>query len=193
MEQSSVRRIVVLGVSGAGKSTLARELARVVGGPHVELDAIQHGPNWVTPPDDEFRARLAAATEGPAWVVDGNLAKLTADVLWHRADLIVWLDLPLRVALPRLARRSASRIARRAELWNGNRETPAFLFGRNSVLVWAVKARRRHLAEYPGRLARAGVPWVRLRSTAAVARWSAGFSAVSRRPPGTGRRGPASR
>ncbi|MCE6999001.1 adenylate kinase [Saccharothrix sp. S26] len=187
------RRIVVLGASGAGKSTLARELARLVDGPHVELDAIQHGPDWTTPPDDEFRARLAAATEGPAWVADGNLARLTADVLWHRADLIVWLDLPLRVVLPRLARRTASRIARRTELWNGNRETPAFLFSRNSVLVWAVKARRRHLAEYPGRLAAAGVPWVRLRSAAAVARWLAGFSAVSRRPPGTGRPGPASR
>ena len=187
------RRIVVIGTSGAGKSTLARVLARVVGGAHVEMDAIQHGPNWTTPPDDEFRARLAAATDGPAWVVDGNLAALTADVLWHRADLIVWLDLPLWVVVPRLVRRSTARIARRTVLWNGNRERPAFLVGRNSVVVWAVRARRRHHAEYPGRLARAGVPWVRLRSAAGVARWLAGFSAVSRRPPGTGRPGPASR
>ncbi|XVS67287.1 hypothetical protein ACQPYE_14880 [Actinosynnema sp. CA-299493] len=187
------RRIVVLGVSGAGKSTLARELAPLVGGPHVELDAIQHGPDWTTPPADEIRARVAAVTDGPAWVVDGNLASVTADVLWHRADLIVWLDLPLRVALPRLARRSTARIARRTVLWNGNRERPAFLVGRDSVLVWAVKAGRRHRAEYPGQLARAGVPWVRLRSAAGVARWLAGFAAVSRRPPGTGRPDPTPR
>ncbi|MFD0200205.1 MULTISPECIES: adenylate kinase [Saccharothrix] len=193
MDGISVRRIVVLGVSGAGKTTLARRLARVVDGPHVELDAIQHGPDWSMPPPDEFRARLAEAAEGPAWVVDGNLAALTADVLWHRADLIVWLDLPLWVALPRLARRSTARIVRRTVLWNGNRERLGFLVGRDSVLAWAVKARRRYLAEYPDRLARTGVPWVRLRSRAGVARWLAGFSAVSRRPPGTGRPGPASR
>jgi adenylate kinase family enzyme len=193
VDRSSVRRIVVLGVSGAGKSTLARELARLVDAPHVELDAIQHGPDWTTPPPEEIRARLAAATDGPAWVVDGNLASVTADVLWHRADLIVWLDLPLWVALPRLARRTTGRIVRRTALWNGNRERPGFLVGRNSVLLWAVQAARRHRADYPGRLARAGVPWVRLRSAAGVARWLAGFSAVSRRPPGTGHRGPASR
>ncbi|KOX28016.1 hypothetical protein ADK67_13235 [Saccharothrix sp. NRRL B-16348] len=189
----SSRRIVVLGVSGAGKSTLARELARVVDGPHVELDAIQHGPDWTPPPAEEFRARLAAATEGPAWVVDGNYIDLTADVLWHRADLIVWLDLPLWVVVPRLLRRSTVRIARRTVLWNGNRERLDALVGSDSLILWAVRAHKRHRTEYPGRLALAGVPWVRLRSAAGVARWLAGFSAVSRRPPGTGRPGPASR
>ncbi|MFE2753742.1 hypothetical protein ACFXGA_17280 [Actinosynnema sp. NPDC059335] len=227
MDGWSVRRIVVPGTSGAGKSTLSRAVARVVGGPHVELDAFQHGPGWTTPPAEEIRARVAAATEGPAWVVDGNLAAVTADVLWHRADLIVWLDPPLWVVVPRLLRRSAVRIARRTPLWNGNRERLDFLVGRDSVAAWAVRARRRHHAEYPDRLARAGVPWVRLRSAADVTRWFAGFSAVrssaaradaaasaaasgaaasgaartgaaefsaaSRRPPGTGRPGPASR
>lgn len=180
MEVISVRRIVVLGASGAGKTTLARELARVVGAVHVELDGIQHGPDWTTPPAEEFRARLATATEGPAWVVDGNLASLTADVLWHRADLIVWLDLPLWVVVPRLVRRTTSRVVRRTVLWNGNRERLDFLLGRDSVVAWAVKARRRHLAQYPDLLARTGVPWVRLRSRAAVARWLAGFSVVNR-------------
>lgn len=187
------RRIVVLGVSGVGKSTVARELARVVDGPHVELDAIQHGPGWTPPPAEEFRARVAAATAGPAWVVDGNYIDLTADVVWHRADLIVWLDLPLWVVVPRIVRRSTGRIVRRTVLWNGNREGLDALFGRDSLVPWALRARRRHHAEYPGRMARAGVPWVRLRSAAGVARWLAGFSAVSRRPPGTGRPGPASR
>lgn len=169
----SARRIVVLGVSGAGKSTLSRELARVVGGVHVELDAIQHGPNWTPPPVAEFRARLAAATDGPAWVVDGNYVDRAAEVLWHRADLLVWLDLPLWVVVPRLLRRSASRIVRRTELWNGNREGLDALVGRDSVVAWAVGAHRRHRSQYPDRLSRTGVPWVRLRSPAEVRRWLA--------------------
>ncbi|WP_367127239.1 hypothetical protein [Saccharothrix sp. HUAS TT1] len=178
------RRIVVLGVSGGGKSTLSRRLARVVGGAHVELDAIQHGPDWTSPPVAEYHARLAAATDGPAWVVDGNFVAQTADVLWHRADLIVWLDMPLWVFLPRLARRTTSRIVRRTVLWNGNREGWGSLVGRDSTLGWAVRAHRRHRSTYPDRLPRTGVPWVRLRSPAEVRRWLAGFGAVSRRPPG---------
>jgi adenylate kinase family enzyme len=170
------RRVVVLGISGVGKSTLARELVPLVGGTYVELDAIQHGPDWTPPPVEEFRARLAAATDGPAWVVDGNYISRAADVLWHRADLVVWLDLPLRVVMPRLLRRSASRIVRRTELWNGNRERLGSLVGPESLVTWAVQAHRRHRAEYPDRLARTGVPWVRLRSAAEVRRWLAEFS-----------------
>ncbi|WP_033441484.1 hypothetical protein [Saccharothrix sp. NRRL B-16314] len=172
------RRIVILGVSGAGKSTLAHELVPLVDGTHVELDALHHGPNWTPTPVDEFRARLAAATDGPAWVVDGNYVDRAAAVLWHRADLVVWLDLPLRVILPRLVRRSTARIVRRSELWNGNRETLNALFGPDSLLTWAYHAHRRHRAEYPDRLERNGVPWVRLRSAAEVGRWLAEFSAA---------------
>jgi adenylate kinase family enzyme len=181
------RRIVVLGVSGAGKSTLARTLAPLVDGVHVELDAIDHGPNWTSPPVEEFRERIVAATDGPAWVTDGNYVNQTAEVLWHRADLIVWLDLPLRVVVPRLVRRSTSRIVRRTELWNGNRERLDMLLGPESVVAWAIKARRRHRAEYPDRLPRIGVPWVRLRSPAEVRRWLAEFSTAGRH-----RSGPAS-
>lgn len=171
------RRVVVLGISGVGKSTLAKELARRVGGAHVELDAIQHGPDWTSPPVEEFRARLAAATDGPAWVVDGNYVSRTAEVLWHRADLVLWLDLPLRVVVPRLLRRSITRIARRTELWNGNRERLGSLVGSDSLLTWAVQAHRRHRAEYPDRLAGTGVPWVRLRSAAEVRQWLDRFDA----------------
>ena len=34
----------------------------------------------------------------------------------------MWLDLPVHVWLPRLIRRTARRILRREEIWNGNRE-----------------------------------------------------------------------
>ncbi|MBY8847275.1 adenylate kinase [Saccharothrix longispora] len=176
------RRIVVLGVSGAGKSTLSRPLAALVGGPHVELDAIAHGPGWTTPPVEEFRARLAAATAGPAWVVDGNYVDRTAEVLWHRADLLVWLDQPLRVVVPRLLRRSLGRIVRRTELWNGNREGLNALVGSDSVIAWAIKQHRGHRTAHPARLA--GLPHLRLRSTAEADRWLTAFGEAVRRGPG---------
>ncbi|HTE18391.1 MAG TPA: AAA family ATPase, partial [Armatimonadota bacterium] len=51
-EQSvTPRRIVVVGSSGAGKSTMAAALSQRLGLPHIELDALRHGPNWVEVPD----------------------------------------------------------------------------------------------------------------------------------------------
>jgi adenylate kinase family enzyme len=57
------RRVVVLGTSGSGKSTLAGQLARLLGVEHVELDAFNHGPNWVPRPPEEFAARVAEVAE----------------------------------------------------------------------------------------------------------------------------------
>jgi len=71
----SLNRIVVVGSSGSGKSTMARELSRVLQAPHVELDAIRHGPHWTETPDKEFCSKIAVATQGERWVVDGNYRK----------------------------------------------------------------------------------------------------------------------
>jgi adenylate kinase family enzyme len=170
-----MRRIVVLGTSGSGKSTLATELARRFGIPHVELDAWNHGPNWTPAPREEFHGRLAALAEEPAWVVDGNYLDLAGPLLWHRADLVVWLDLPfVRVVVPRLLRRSLARILHGTELWHGNRETVATLFGRNSLFYWAAVSHRRHSRDLPLRLAPpalVGPAVVRLRSPREVDAW----------------------
>jgi hypothetical protein len=63
--------------------------------PLVELDALHHGAGWVTRPT--FVDDVDAATRGSAWVVDGNYAAVR-ELLWSRADTVVWLDLPRWVA-----------------------------------------------------------------------------------------------
>jgi hypothetical protein len=109
-------------------------------------------------------------------VFDGNYVARVSATLWPQADVVVWLDLPLRVLLPRIVRRTVVRIARRTELWHGNRESWSTLFGRHSLLVWAVTSQRRNRGELPGRLAalaETGVLVVRLRSASAADRWLA--------------------
>ena len=167
-----MRRVAVIGNSGTGKTTVARLLAERLGVRHVELDALHHGPNWAAAPADVFRARVEAAIAPEGWVVDGNYQGKLGDLVLSRADTIVWLDLPLRIALVRLWRRTLRRIGRREELWNGNRETWRGAFwGRDALFVWTIRHHRRRRRVWPGRLDGPNV--VRLRSSREVEEWLA--------------------
>jgi adenylate kinase family enzyme len=117
-----------------------------------KLDAIYHQPGWTQLPDEEFRHRVDRATESDRWVVDGNYSAVR-DVVWSKADTVLWFDLPLHLVLFRIVRRTLRRVATREELWNGNREPFSNLWSlkpEKSVIVWAAtrhgKYRRRYLA-----------------------------------------------
>lgn len=56
----------MVGISGAGKSWLASRLASTLGVPHVELDAIHHGPDWA-----ELQADLTRKQLDDACTADG--------------------------------------------------------------------------------------------------------------------------
>jgi len=172
------RRINVKGTSGSGKSTFARELARRLELPYVELDALHHGPNWAEPTDDEFRARVRTAMEArpDGWVIDGNYVRKLGDLVLGAADTIVWLDLPFPLKLRRLWRRTIDRIRLDVELWSGNKESWRGAFwGRDSLFWWMVKTHFRHKREWPPRFA--GDPRVvRLRSVREAKEWLDGVS-----------------
>ena len=168
------RFAIIASASGSGKTTVGRELARRLGVPFTELDALAHGPRWVEASAEELRARVEPIVAGEAWVVDGSYQSKLGDLVLEAADTVVWLDLPLRTWLPRLLRRTARRLVLRETLWSGNRESlrGAFL-GRDALLPFALRnfPRRRRL--YPARLARFHV--VRLRSQREVDEWLATF------------------
>jgi adenylate kinase family enzyme len=170
------QRIVVVGTSGSGKTTLAREIGRRLGMPHVELDALHWDPGWTEAPLPVFRERVAAALGGERWVADGNYGKVR-DLVWGRAELLVWLDYPLPVVMGRLVRRIFRRVLTREELWNGNRERLRdHLFTRDSLLLWALQQHPRHRREYPGRFSQPAfchLEVVRLQSPRAAQEWLA--------------------
>lgn len=136
-----MERISVVGDAGSGKTTVAAALASALDVPHVELDGIFHyRPGWTTRPRDEFRAEVERLTAGPGWVIDGNYGNEVQDLVWTRADTVVWLDLPRRVVMSRIVKRTLVRTIRRQELWNGNRERWRNFFSIDpyqSVIVWA--------------------------------------------------------
>jgi adenylate kinase family enzyme len=172
-----MRKISVVGTTASGKTTMAAALADRLGLPHVELDALHHGPNWTEASAEELRERVRAALAGlDGWVVDGNYHRKLGCLVLQQADTVVWLDLPLRISLTRLWRRTSHRIRDDVELWNGNREdwrNVLFLrWGWDSLFAWAIRSHIRNRLTWPDRFARLDhVELVRLRSDAEVARW----------------------
>src|SRR5829696_7243418 len=99
------QRILILGRTGSGKTTLARELAAALDVPHVELDALYFDSNFSTVPLSVLRERTRAAIAGDRWVTDGNKSAVR-DLVWPRADTVIWLDYPSVVFLWRLGKRA---------------------------------------------------------------------------------------
>lgn len=174
-----MRRVSVVGNTGSGKSTVAAALAARLGAPCVELDAVFHQPGWTELPVEEFRARVADAAAGESWVIDGNYTAVR-DLVWARADTVVWLDLPRSAVMWRVVSRTVRRAARRQELWNGNREPWSNFWSldpQRSVVAWAWTQHRSYRARYEAAMADpawAHLRFVRLRSAADVRRFTGG-------------------
>jgi adenylate kinase family enzyme len=170
-----VKKVVVVSTaSGNGKTTVGKALAARLGVPFHELDALHHGPSWTEATPEELRAKAEPIVASDAWVIDGAYRGKLGDLVLEHAELVVWLDLPVRVWLPRLLRRTAIRVWTKEELWNGNREElRSALHPRNSVVVYAVRGYRRRRRAYEVELAR--FPLARLRSQAEVDRFLRGL------------------
>ena len=161
---------IVSTASGNGKTTVGRALAAKLRVPFHELDALHHGPNWTEATPGELRAKVDPIVASEEWVIDGAYRAKLGDLVLESADLVVWLDLPVWVWLPRLVRRTALRMVTREELWNGNREELRnALHPRNSVVVYAVRGYRKRRRRYELEFAR--FPLLRLRTTQEVERF----------------------
>lgn len=132
-------RIAVIGTSGAGKTTFARRLGAALDLPVVELDSLFHLPGWNQRPVEEFRSLVAEASCRDAWVIDGNYSAVR-DLVWSRAQVVVWLDYPRWRVMTRVIRRTLRRVVTREVLWSGLREPLSNLTRldpQKSIISWA--------------------------------------------------------
>ena len=159
---------------------MAETLACRSGLPSVELDRLVLGPEWTQLPDEEARRRVAAVVAEEAWLLNGNYA-VVRDIVWRRAQLVVWLDLPKRTVFRRLLWRTGQRLVRRENLGSGNSETLGRLLSRQSILLWAPHSYRPLRAEYERAVELYGdrIHIVRLRSASAQRHWLAATRAAS--------------
>lgn len=183
LPQRGPRRILVAGSSGSGKTTLARRIGVALDIPHVELDALFHGPGWTRLPDFEKQVRRLVAQ--PAWVTEWHYSQ-ARPLLARSADLLVWLDLPRAVVMRQVVARTVSRRLRRTQLWNGNVEGPLWraVVRRDGIIRWAwrtyhpTRERVQALAAQ-----RPDLPIVRLTSHARAAAWVEQLGAGTQTPP----------
>ncbi len=141
--------------------------------PHIELDALHHGPNWAQPTAEAFQAKVRAAMDAAAdgWVIDGSYDGKLRGMVTDAADTVVWLDVALPIIVLRLWRRTSHRIRHDVELWNGNRESwSSALWGWDSLFVWAVRSYFRHRREWPAQFG-SHPGFVRLHGDAAARAW----------------------
>src|SRR3954451_19583339 len=169
-------RILILGRTGSGKTTLARELAAALHVPHVELDSLYFGPEFSTAPLPLLRERTSAAIAGERWVIDGN-KRAVRDLVWPRADTVVWLDYPLGVSLWRLAKRARRRTsALRAAAPEAKTGLARQLLAAARGVLTALRSHAGQRREYPRMFAAPAnqhLSVVRLRSPRATRRWLA--------------------
>lgn len=175
------QRILILGRTGSGKTTLARELAAAIGVPHVELDALYFGPSFSTAPLPVLRDRTSAAIAGDRWVTDGNKSAVR-DLVWPRADTVVWLDYPLVVCLWRLGKRALWRtsvLKAEAAEKDGKAGLPRQFLSAAKGVITALRSHKGQRREYPRMFSQKEnqhLAVVRLRSPRATRRWLAHIS-----------------
>ena len=143
--------MVVVGVTSSGKSTLAEHLSKRFDLNYIELDALHWEPGWQEAPLGVFRARVERAIEAGRWVVAGNYS-IVRDLIWPKAEAVIWLDYPFPTVLGQLTRRTFRRWWTQELLWGTNRE-PFWdhfkLWSADSLYHWLFKTYWRRKREYP--------------------------------------------
>lgn len=172
------QRIVVVGTTGSGKTTMARALAQAYNLPHTSLDTLHWRPNWQPAPPEEFIRDVKATIAGDRWVMEGNY-RAVRELIWERADTIVWIDLPFLTNGWQLLKRSWRDCRTRRPICNGNQQTFRELVKwPDGLWLWFFRTyfrRRRQYAAMRQEPRYAEKTWVHLTSPKAAREYAAGL------------------
>lgn len=92
-------------------------LAERLGLPFIPTDGVYWRADWTPVASDDVREWVEGVAAREVWVLDGNF-DAQRDVLWRRAELAVWLDLPWTVTVWRVVWRNLRWWASRRPVWS---------------------------------------------------------------------------
>ena len=101
-----VNRITIIGNAASGKSTLAVMLSEKLGLPVYHLDKLLWKEGWVRTPEDEFTEKHQEILRKEKWIIDGAAYASTHKARFNRAEIIIFLDLPVEICIQRAIKRT---------------------------------------------------------------------------------------
>jgi adenylate kinase family enzyme len=168
---------MIVGQPGSGKSTLAAAMGRCTGLPVIHIDKIHWQPGWVERSTAEKTQLCLQAESQERWIFEGGHSATWPSRL-RRADMLIWLDLPIGLRLWRVLRRAVTGLGRtRPDMADGCperlRSLPEF-FG----YMWQTRHSARTKIERLIAAAPAGCAIVHLRSDADSAAFLGSFPPI---------------
>jgi adenylate kinase family enzyme len=120
-------RIYIIGTSGSGKTTLAKQLADILGHPHIDLDPVRYPQGRGRLSHEESIAAAKEIADQQSWIAEG-IYLYWVEPLLDRANHIVWVDTPRNKAVFRIMRRYLVNKLKGTEE-HGFKETIKFAWG----------------------------------------------------------------
>ncbi|WP_183154126.1 DNA topology modulation protein FlaR [Paracoccus siganidrum] len=107
-----IQRVMIVGGPGSGKSFVATRLGALSGLPVHHMDHIHWLPGWVERERLEKDMLTREIHAKPRWIFEGGHSRTYRERA-ARADLLIWLDLPVGLRIRRVLWRSLRHLGRR--------------------------------------------------------------------------------
>ncbi len=134
------RKIIITGTSCTGKTTLGKKLSNELSVTQIDLDDLHFLPNWVEKENEQFIREVNEAVDKlNDWIVTGSYQTVLKDTLWQKASVIVWLDYPLHLILPRCFIRTFRRICYKEKCCGENYESLHRMLFKENMFLWILK------------------------------------------------------
>jgi adenylate kinase family enzyme len=103
------KRTIIFGSTGIGKTTMVKQIAAEFSLPVIDIDSLRREAGKSASPEETFLQLVSESVKRDTWVIDGSYTSVQ-DIVWPRAEAIIWLDFSFWVFLSRLIKRSLYRI-----------------------------------------------------------------------------------
>ena len=88
---------------------MVKRIAEEFALPVIDIDTLRREAGKSASPEETFSLLVTESVKGDTWIIDGSYTSVQ-DIVWPRAEAIVWLDFSFWVSLSRLIKRSLYRI-----------------------------------------------------------------------------------